>query len=822
MSSALTPPPAPAGTLDPAAVRIVLFGMPDAGKSSLLGALAQAAHSQGRTLRGHLTDLTHGLAELRRRVYEDRQTETREEIVPYPVRFTPAGKSSFPAILFDCDGRVANDFLTQKRALEHGRKAGPLAEAILSADALILTVDVSASDEQMEQDFREFHRFLVHLERHRKREHAVGGFPVFLVLTKCDNLARERMTRATWEAKIAERRMEVGGRFKKFLAEAGPDQPAMLTFGTIDMEVRSTAVRRPELADASAQLHEPYGVAELFHDAFAEALAFRQRRTRSERRLRWTIAGAGGFFGAMLLAGAIFFLSSGKAPPLTLSDRVDALLAAEGRDPATRLGPGVDHRLREWLEIHSDPGFATLPPEQQDIVRRRLDEEQAYIQFRDALAAIPPPNQARSLPELGQIEARLAKLTPPDPYRDEWGPTDAMQLRDRMLTKEIPALRSAVGQLTQYFFNLKNRAGNSLNQAADLNAEWEQRVRSLGDAAEKNLPVPRADPALGAAFAYDEVALAEGDWERTYRRLKHVREMASALGLIGDPAGPRAPLAPAEPPPDANIAELASRRWQNLKTHYPDYARWSLGDVPDVVRPEIERRLRRSLEQSYRDGRRLILDRLKAINPTGREIAADWPRVAEYLLSAPLQDWRELTAFIAKLADPSADDPVLATASFLRRESFDLDVRKVRLRIPDTLSDAIVRPAGDLVLVYRKSEGGESVRVTLRPDGDPQRDKQTMVYQFTAAGDPRLTYRPGDTFSAELPVRKGDRDMRLTWSEPRAQSFQFEALVREPRLHAADQSPREVLTAEGVTTEVTDGKFAAVPPLVPLVRLEMK
>src|SRR5262245_9779232 len=128
MSSALTPPPSPPGPLDPAAARIVLFGMPDAGKSSLLGALAQAAHSQGRILRGHLTDPTHGLAELRRRVYDDRQTETREEIVPYPVRFTPAGKSSFPAILFDCDGRAANDFLTQKRAVQQGRKAGPLAD----------------------------------------------------------------------------------------------------------------------------------------------------------------------------------------------------------------------------------------------------------------------------------------------------------------------------------------------------------------------------------------------------------------------------------------------------------------------------------------------------------------------------------------------------------------------------------------------------------------------------------------------------------------------------------------------------------------------
>src|SRR5580692_4567610 len=70
-------------------LRIVLFGMPDAGKSSLLGALVQAAHTQDRILQGRLLDLTNGMAELWRRVYEDRQRETLEEIVAYPVVYEP-------------------------------------------------------------------------------------------------------------------------------------------------------------------------------------------------------------------------------------------------------------------------------------------------------------------------------------------------------------------------------------------------------------------------------------------------------------------------------------------------------------------------------------------------------------------------------------------------------------------------------------------------------------------------------------------------------------------------------------------------------------
>jgi GTPase SAR1 family protein len=814
--SVLSPPPARPAPLDPQALRLVLFGMPDAGKSSLLGALAQAAETQERVLHGNLRDLTQGLDELRKRVYEDRQRETLEEIVPYPVRFSPFGQPSIPAILFDCDGRAANALLTQKRSIEKENRTGTLAGAVLSADGLILTVDASAPHSQIEDDFREFLRFLRFLEKYRSQEHAVGGLPVYLVLTKCDLLVRDAsISQAMWEARIEERKKDVMGRFKQFLAGHGV-RHGQLSFGTLDLEVRATAVRRPALTDASPQPREPFGVAELFHTAFEEAMAFRDRQQRSRKRLMWTVGGAGTFLAAMLIAGVALLSMPQRTTEFTLADRVESLRASEGPTAATRLGPNLDRRMREWVEVQSHPAFPQLPAELQALVQQRLAEGNAYIQFRDELAAIPPPGRARSLAELSQTQARLTKLIPPEQYAGDWAPTEAAQQRERLLNKDIPALRSAVARLTQFYFTLKNRA-TVLLQTEELNAEWEQRVRDLA-AAEKSLPFPESDPIQGPAYEYDDVAIAEADWQSARDRVQLVRDMAAALGMLGDSS--KAPLAFGPPPADADIPALGAARWQQLKTEYPNHAKWSLSAVPDSVRLEFERRLNRSLDQAIRDGQRVILELLHETTTGKKEMPADWARVGENLLKPSLRDWRDLIAFVARLADPTAGSPVETTAAFLKKSSFELDPKQIRIRIPDTLSDAPVRPAGELLLVHRKRDGDETTRVTLRQAGDPQRDKQSLLYTFTATGNAAITYRPGDTFFAELPMRKGGRDLKLTWASSRTLAFQFERLLREPRLHEPEQSNVEGLLAVGVTVTVTDGQFPTVPPMVPIVRWE--
>src|SRR5947209_19220098 len=102
-----SPQAAPAATGSP--LRVVLFGMPDAGKSSLLGALAQAARTQEHILNGRLIDKSQRLLELQRRLYEDRPRETLEEVATYDVALQPLsdkpgepGAGVVSATLIDC------------------------------------------------------------------------------------------------------------------------------------------------------------------------------------------------------------------------------------------------------------------------------------------------------------------------------------------------------------------------------------------------------------------------------------------------------------------------------------------------------------------------------------------------------------------------------------------------------------------------------------------------------------------------------------------------------------------------------------------------
>ncbi len=825
MSATATPSP---NAMNPVSgtspLRIVLFGMPDAGKSSLLGALAQAAQLQNRTLHGRLIDLSHGLVELQRRLYDDRQTETRQEIVPYPVVYEPYRDGTdvsarFDAVLYDCDGRVANELLSQKKTLDTRVKAGSLAQAVLNADALILTIDASARNEQIEDDFREFFRFLRLLETHRGHSRSVGGLPVYLALTKCDLLARNRMPRKEWEAKIEARRQQVRERFARYLEGNASPQSPLLSFGSLELHVTPTAVKRPELSETAAHPREPLGVAELFRDCFGSANEFRRRIESANRRLKWTLASVGGFI-AVAASVALFLITTGGPveKPLALIERVEMLQARDKPLPDRLAYELLQKRYDELIALRNDPDFQNLPDDKKNFIRGRIDELLAYQEFVERLTRIPLPERARTLADLTHIENDLSKQAAvPASYEKDWVQTEAVLERQRRFS-EIESIRAGVEELRTFFTSLKSRADNLLFEK-DFHASWKPQADSVFDH-EKALPFPRGEGARSVAYEFDETLAVEKDWLRARLKLETMRDLAAALGLVGDPASAVLELPPILPAADLN--RFADSRLKQLRQIYPASGKWSLAALPDPLQQELRRKLQRSLDQLTLYGQQAIRARLREGRPPGDDSPRDWREIAEWLTSPAMLPTRELFAFVAQLLDPGAEDPVGATAAFLRKPSFEIQIKALMLSVPNNLPQGPFAP-GEELLVFLRPQGATSARSTLtfRIDRaatmEGVRDKQ---YRYKLAeGEGKLTFRPLDEFGAELNLKKGDKIWQFIWSNARTASYAFESLNRAPYLTAA--SAERGSAADGVALTI-DGKFPAVPALLPDVRRDKK
>jgi hypothetical protein len=461
-----TSPQTAAPALSPAAVRVVLFGMPDAGKSSLLGALAQAAQTQEHVLNGRLVDPTAGLADLQRRLYEDRPRETLEEIVPYPVRLQPYaapgkadGRAALEAVLIDCDGRVANELLSHQKYL---RPDSSLARAILEADTLVLVVDASANPAHLERDFAQFGRFLGLLEKSRARRSDVGGLPVYLVLTKCDLVAQKGDTTVTWIDRIEERKRQVGLRFQEFLNRRSDHEP--VPFGSIELHLWATAVKRPALADAPARPREPYGVGELFRQCLESADHYQKREDRAGARLQWTLLGS---LGLLVLLGGLavtLYLTQPGAKYNPLEGKVETYFSEIETQTPRQRQRNLGKNIRELQAIVADTTFATLPRETQQRVRDSLRKmeayRRAYAAFEEKLRQIDKADEARDESDLRGIARKLQALEPPRRFESGWEETDAG--REWVARrKDVRAIERAVAQAKQLYDRV-SREGNRL------------------------------------------------------------------------------------------------------------------------------------------------------------------------------------------------------------------------------------------------------------------------------------------------------------------------------------------------------------------------
>jgi GTPase SAR1 family protein len=821
----------PARTVARGALRLVIFGMPAAGKSSLLGALAQAAKTQEQALSGHLIDLSGGLTELQRRVYEGQPRETLEEVVPYPVvletllaESQAPGQSSLEAILIDCDGRVAQDLVTRRQSLAENVNTASLASAVLEADTLILAIDASATTEQLDDTFAQFGRFLRLLEYGRGQRSAVAGLPVFLVLTKSDLLAGPGDTSALWKDRIEERKRQVGAHFQEFLARtrAAGGTP----FGSVDLRVWATAVRHPALADTPAKPLEPYGVAELFRQAVSGARGFKQRSRRAASRLLWTVAGVVLLTAGMLgLAGFLVLHRAHDDPGVReLLAKVENYRSREPLTPSNRLRGQLQLRISELTELQSDANFARLPPDKQRYVNQRLREAQDYRAYYDQLQALPSLNEIHSERDLQALEDRLQRLLPSAEHRADWAQTDAVTFRGERL-EAIKAVRQAVSaEETRY--KAWTRRGQELWTFANHKegtplpwSDWAAQVRALFNeaqtAARPDERVPGTPLSREAILGVDRVAAARSDWDAIKQRLLRVSNLSTALGLGRSQPG-RSPL---DIPADFALSQAATR-FAELKSAYPQFqSEFSLLDLPEAIVGEIRPAAKIRYGRLLKAGREIVLHHLQQTLEGKPESLESWRRLLPWLEGAnELVDWNVLATILARLQDPEAEAPLGALIAFIRQEQFDLLLPRLILQIADATN---VKPAGKLVVHYQKSAESSQEQLTFELTGETRHDAKRGValYTLKPSASANLTYRPGELLWADLPVKLADQaDRMLTWAASRSRVYQFERLIQPPRLHTREQPNLEGQIEENIALQIPDdGRLPRLPDLLPVV-----
>jgi hypothetical protein len=511
------------------ALRIVLFGMPDAGKTSLLGALAQAAEMQPHSLHAHLVDPTHALEKLRQELYEGRLTRTTEEVVPYLITLEPfAAKSDGPqpppvqVVLVDCDGQTANQFLARQRDLSSGPSASPLREAILGADTLVLPVDASAGAEVVRRDFSQFARFLRLLEQHRGQRTEVAGLPVYLVLTKCDLLVKKGDSLIAWIERIEEHKRTVDRKFQEYLKQQGG--PEGQPFGKIALHLWATAVKHPALEGSPARPREPYAVAELFRQCLQSAQGYRALQTHAGRRLRWTVAALLGLMGLLVLLGLFFYVNRPSTAAGKLESEIRLFRTTQGETPAQQLREPLGPKIEQLQRFQDDPAFVQVRRDLRDYVKHALVELLAYRRYSQELpSAKQAPRLVDNEADLDKLISTLKKLTPPPEYRSDWVKTEAVQRRDRWLN-DAELLRREVAKAEAAFQGLLKRR-RQLEESGGVKAirELLKDAQHLPYREGNRDPLPEAkDPQLTYQHVLDfeRVRRLYDEWQEARRELQ--------------------------------------------------------------------------------------------------------------------------------------------------------------------------------------------------------------------------------------------------------------------------------------------------------------
>ncbi len=822
-------PPIPA---DPTTPRVLLFGHRGAGKSALIGALLQAGATQGETLRGEVVHSSVDLPRIRDAVYSGTPIEpSQRELVSYTIRLRPwrAGTQALidplTVVLDDCDGKAAESLLEDPEPITRRAPDSPVAQAVAGADAIVLLVDAASTDVELTEAFTEFKTFLEVVGRAKTDAREVGGFPVFLVLTQCDRLARPGDTERSWEERVRHRAEAAWAAFDAFLKDADDHDEApapFLPFGSVHLDVLAVAVRRPPLPGVLSPHSQPYQVAELFRDCFAQAKAHRARARASDPRLKWTTRLALTAVAALVTGFAVVALFPPQPSGPALAEKVRAYERFEPPAAARLADDQIERNKTALLRFKLDGDYPDLPADLRAFVESRIKEIEDYEAFRGQLAATPAPASARNLPDLYKIRATLTgALDLPPEYA--WGETAAAVLRRKWLA-DIDAIVKAESDMVAYYRKYDTEA-TALLLARAFDAGWLARIATLTEEGDRppfplkspvpNSPTvnqPRGEPVpYSVPYEFDEVYHVRRGWQQARDRLARLRDLADALGATTPPTRPAAVLMLPEPD-GVDSTSLAVERLAALRETYPELAEdsseWEVQNFPDPARTELTTRLQKSFANGVQHVRKLM---------KVQDTKEGWKALAGTLKEPTYREWGQFLQLLDRLQNPSAPDPVTALAHFLSdldTKAFELDLRGFELTVPLDLTVGLdrVEPVGPLTLTLTH---GQTAPVTVKFNvGKGDTHDNVTVYRLTPEGSAKLAYHAGDDLRAELPVRAGTQALALRWDNGVSNTFRFDRLAREPRLTKPTGGTEP---ATGVKLVPTSGstvpRFPALMPL---------
>jgi len=841
--------PSPSAPPDPNTPQVVLFGLPRSGKSALLEALERGRGGRRTRLALNLTgahldpwgvgaNANPAPAEQTGNLTDTDDTELTSWLVTLERR--DGDDYPLTAVVHDCSGDAALHLLDNPEVITTPGARAPVARAIARADAIALLVDASSDEEQLQFAFEEFDTFLTLVSQSKATAREVGGFPVVLVLTHADKLAMPGDTVETWERRLEKRAEKAVQQFDKFLrvADEETDIPSpFLPFGKIDLSVETVAIRFPKLASnknlpgVADPAGKPYRVAELFRSCFRLAHAHRKRVTASNRRLLWTVRLSLSLVGLLFLAVLGMVAFPPRAADPGLAARVISYQLNEP-EAAVRLAfPYLTRNKQTLTAFREDPGFSRLPEELRTFVLGRLREIEDYEAYRTRLAATTAPGDTRSLEELAHVEQTLQNdLRLPAEYA--WGQTQAAALRQKWLA-DVVAIRKAEQRYLDRYREFLRR-GVVLMLQPSLGNNWRAEVNDL--VAEAGLPPdvlsdplagsPAIDHPRGQAvtnrvpFEFERIYGARKEWEATRDRLLRLRDLGDALGLTAGPDRPDAVLVLPEPGPGVNSMTLPASRWAALLRSSPfplhdgtEFRDWEIRNFPDPIRSVLADRIDHCFRTGVRHVHALIREKMGP-DPQQKDTPTGWRSLVPELSNAasPFPDWGKFLHLLARLRDPAAANPVAQLQTFLSRDRFPLEAKGFDLVIPPDLSLERVSLAGPLVITLVSSDG-QPVTRSFKPVGPAVRVGSGLSYRLMAESEAPLTYRPGDDLKAEIPLRAGNRELRLVWESGKSRVYQFDRLRREPRVLRQDGGTEP---ASGVILTPTAGSdWPVVPELLP-------